>query len=97
MPPSLWRPLHIIPRILIDFIHLSRSQNHFLRFQPFSLFQQLPAYEDNWKDTDHEVGEEEGGNIPLACNLLALEFKCNRDLSFKIYLGERPCNHQRTS
>jgi hypothetical protein len=38
---------------------------YFFRLQPFCLLEELPANEDDGEDTDHEVGEQEGGNVPL--------------------------------
>jgi len=67
MPPRLRRPLHIIPRILLNLVDLRGTQLHFVRFEPLGLLDQFPGYEDHREDADHEVGEEEVGDVPEIC------------------------------
>lgn len=60
------RRLDVIARILLDLIDLGSPQHDLVRFQPFRLLDHLPAHKDHGEDADHEVGEEEGGDVPLA-------------------------------
>ena len=60
----LRRSLDIIPRILLDLINFRSAQLHFVRLEPFRLLDELPGDEDHGEDADHEVREEEVGDVP---------------------------------
>lgn len=66
MPSCLRHTLDIVACILINLIIFRRPQDDLVRLQPVCLLNDFPGYEDNWKQEDHEIGEQERGNIPLS-------------------------------
>lgn len=98
MPSSLWSPLDIVPRVLFNIIDLGRSKHHFMRLQPLGLLQEFPADEDDGEDADHQVGEEERGDVPLA--LEGVRITMNLDVwgaSHGTYLVGIQYTHQQKS
>ena len=60
----LWRPWHIIPRIVLDHIDILQQIN-LVGVQPLRLLVELPENEQDREDTDHGVRKEKGRNAPL--------------------------------
>ena len=53
MPSCLRGSLNIVPRVLFNLIDFRSSKHNLMRLQPFGLLQELPAYENDWENTDH--------------------------------------------
>jgi hypothetical protein len=66
MKSHLWNSLDIIPRVFINLIDLSSSKNNLIRLQPLRLLKELPETEDDWEDGNHEIGEQEVGDVPFS-------------------------------
>lgn len=65
IPSSLWHTLNVVARIFIDLIISRSPQNDLVRLQPLCPLDGFSAYEDHRKQEDHEIGKEEGWNVPL--------------------------------
>lgn len=62
--------LDIVSRILFDLVNFSRAKNDLLRLQPLCLLEKLPEDEQSWEYSNHEVREEEVGDVPVTYDSL---------------------------
>lgn len=59
------RRRHEVGLVVLNFLNLT-SEIHIHRTSPLGLLDQLPPNEQDWEKSNHEVTEDESGDIPLA-------------------------------